>query len=291
MNIAIYGKNFGDEFISSIELLLRQMQKDGFQLKIYAKFAPWLKERIPLMQDVETFTHINEMLPCKALISIGGDGTLLDSVTIVQNSGVPILGINTGRLGFLSNISSSQIIDAVDALKADRYVLDHRALIEVKAEGVDFGSFNYALNEVTIHKKETSSMIAIHANMEEHYINTYWADGLIISTPTGSTAYSLSCGGPIVMPGTESWIFTPIAPHNLNVRPLVVPNTKAIQLRAEGRELQFLLTLDSRSFTIDHETEVEIKNAPFEIALINLEHQYFFNTIRKKMMWGMDKRN
>ncbi len=291
MNIAIYGKNFGDEFIPSIELLLRQMQKDGFQLKIYEKFAPWLKERIPLMQAVDTFTDIQEMLPCKALISIGGDGTLLDSVTIVQNSGVPILGINTGRLGFLSNISSSQIIDAIDALKADRYVLDHRALIEVNAEGVDFGSFNYALNEVTIHKKETSSMIAIHANMEEHYINTYWADGLIISTPTGSTAYSLSCGGPIVMPGTESWIFTPIAPHNLNVRPLVVPNTKAIQLRAEGRELQFLLTLDSRSFTIDHETEVEIKNAPFEIALINLEHQYFFNTIRKKMMWGMDKRN
>lgn len=291
MNIAIYGKKFGDDYIPSIELLLRQMQNEGFTLHVYARFAAWLSERIPSVQNLHTFNQIVEVLPCKALISIGGDGTLLDSVTVVQNTGVPILGINTGRLGFLSNISSSQIIDAIDALKADRYNLDHRALIEVNAPGVDFGDFNYALNEVTIHKKETSSMIAIHANMEEHYINTYWADGLIISTPTGSTAYSLSCGGPIVMPGTESWIFTPIAPHNLNVRPLVVPNTKMIRLRAEGREIQFLLTLDSRAFTIDHETEVEIKNAPFEIALINLEHQYFFNTIRKKMMWGIDKRN
>ncbi|NQX93216.1 MAG: NAD(+)/NADH kinase, partial [Flavobacteriales bacterium] len=176
-------------------------------------------------------------------------------------------------------------------IKSKNYELDHRALIEVEAKGVDLGGFKYALNEVTIHKKETASMITIHAHMEDQFINTYWADGLIVSTPTGSTAYSLSCGGPIVMPGTESWVFTPIAPHNLNVRPLVVANRHKITLRAEGREPTFLLTLDSRSVSIDSNTEVTLKNADFEIALINLENQHFFNTIRNKMMWGIDRRN
>lgn len=291
MRIGIFGKQFGDEFIAPIQMLVQNLLDNEFELVVFERFHPWLTERIELVQGLPTFTAGKGLLGCDALISIGGDGTLLDSVTIVRDSNIPILGINTGRLGFLSNVSTSEIELAIAALKQGKYTLDKRSLIEVKVDGVDLGELNYALNEVTVHKKETASMITIHSYMDDKFINSYWADGLIVSTPTGSTAYSLSCGGPIVMPGTESWVFTPIAPHNLNVRPLVVSNNHEIKLRAEGRNPKLLLTLDSRSVAIESNTEIRLRNAPFQISLINLEHQYFFNTIRTKMMWGIDRRN
>ncbi|MGB1031651.1 MAG: NAD kinase [Flavobacteriales bacterium] len=291
MKIGIFGKQFGDDFIAPIQTLVQNLISNEFELIVFEKFHPWLTQRIESVRDLPTFSSNNGLLGCDALISIGGDGTLLDSVTIVRDSNIPILGINTGRLGFLSNVSTSEIQLAIAALKKGEYTLDKRSLIEVEVDGVDLGDLNYALNEVTVHKKETASMITIHSYMNDKFINTYWADGLIVSTPTGSTAYSLSCGGPIVMPGAESWVFTPIAPHNLNVRPLVVPHNHEIKLRAEGRDPKFLLTLDSRSVAIDSSTEVRLRNAPFQISLINLEHQDFFNTIRTKMMWGIDRRN
>jgi len=291
MRIGIFGKQFGDDFIAPIQTLVQSLLDNDFEISIFEKFQPWLTQRIDFVKELPSFKSVKDLSGCDALISIGGDGTLLDSVTVVRDSNIPILGINTGRLGFLSNVSTSEIQLAIAALKKGKYTLDLRSLIEVEVDGLDLGDLNYALNEVTVHKKETASMISIHSYMEDKFINTYWADGLIVSTPTGSTAYSLSCGGPIVMPGAESWVFTPIAPHNLNVRPLVVPHNHEIKLKAEGRDPKVLLTLDSRSVAIDSGTEVRLKNAPFQISLINLEHQDFFNTIRAKMMWGIDRRN
>jgi NAD+ kinase len=194
-------------------------------------------------------------------------------------------------LGFLSNVSTEDIETALKAVNEGRVVADNRSLIQIHADGIDLGEFPFALNEVTIHKKDDASMVTVHAYLENKFINTYWADGLIVATPTGSTAYSLSCGGPIVTPDSENIIMTPIAPHNLNVRPLVLPNNKQVRLRADGRSSEYLLTLDSRSFALPSSVEVVLSSAPFKITLLNLEHQHFFQTIRNKMMWGIDRRN
>ena len=291
MTAGIFGKHFGPEFNEAISHLFRALHAHGVETFVFKPFREFMSASIAEAKDQPTFTHRKEVAEMDWLISIGGDGTLLDSVTLVGDSNVPILGFNTGRLGFLSNINTPLLDEAVRSLVNKSYETDKRALIEVVVSDVDLGEVNFALNEVTIHKKETSSMISIHTYMQEQFVNTYWADGLIVSTPTGSTAYSLSCGGPIVMPGTDSWVLTPIAPHNLNVRPLVIPNNAEIKLKAEGREPNFLLTLDSRSFTISESTEVTLRNAPFKVELINLEGQYFFNTIRTKLMWGIDRRN
>lgn len=291
MTAGIFGKHFGPEFNEAISYLFKALHAHGVKTCVYEPFCAFMNASIAEAKNQPTFKNRSEVADMDWIISIGGDGTLLDSVTLVGDSNVPILGFNTGRLGFLSNINTPLLDKAVDSLVNKTYETDKRALIEVVASDIDLGDVNFALNEVTIHKKETSSMISIHAYMQEQFVNTYWADGLIVSTPTGSTAYSLSCGGPIVMPGTDSWVLTPIAPHNLNVRPLVIPNNAQIKLKAEGREPNFLLTLDSRSFTISENTEVTLRNAPFEVELINLEGQYFFNTIRNKLMWGIDRRN
>jgi len=215
----------------------------------------------------------------------------LDTVTLIRDSKIPILGINTGRLGFLSNISIQEIDQAMDALHSKKYTVDERALLKVKTEDNLFGETNFALNELTIHKKDSSSMITIHAYINDQYLNSYWADGLIIATPTGSTAYSLSCAGPIVVPGSENFVITPIAPHNLNVRPIVVSDNSEIKLKIEGRGMQFLASLDSRSETIDSKYELTIVKEKFKIGLIQLENQDFLRTIRNKLMWGIDKRN
>ncbi len=291
MTAGIFGKHFGPEFNEAISYLFKSLHAHGVKTCVFEPFREFMATSITEAKNQPTFKHRKEVAEIDWLISIGGDGTLLDSVTLIGDSNVPILGFNTGRLGFLSNINIPLLDEAVASLVNKNYKRDKRALIEVMASDIDLGEVNFALNEVTIHKKETSSMISIHTYMKEQFVNTYWADGLIVSTPTGSTAYSLSCGGPIVMPGTDSWVLTPIAPHNLNVRPLVIPNNAEIRLRAEGRESNFLLTLDSRSFTISEKSEVVLRNAPFQVELINLRGQYFFNTIRNKLMWGIDRRN
>ena len=290
MKIAIFGKHFNDSFIAPIQHLFDELERQQIEVVTYAPFQSFLESRIKLPAH-HRFGLREEMITCDVIISIGGDGTLLDSVTVVRDSEKPILGINTGRLGFLSNVSTTEIDEAIQALMQGNYTLDPRMLLEVTSPQKDFGEFNFALNEITIYKRSSASMIATHVTVDDRFLNTYWADGLIVSTPTGSTAYSLSCGGPIIMPGSQNIIFTPIAPHNLNVRPLVVPNDVKIRLSAEGREEDFLLTIDSRAFEINAQVEIHLKTAPFKINLINLEHQYFFNTIRKKMMWGADKRN
>lgn len=290
MKIAVFVKHFNDPFIGPIQHLFDELNRQQIEVVSFERYREFLESKIELPES-HRFGSREDMIKCDVVISIGGDGTLLDSVTVVRDTEIPILGINTGRLGFLSNVSTTEIDAAIHALMDGNYMLDPRMLLEVTSPQQSFGEFNFALNEVTIYKRSSASMIATHVTVDGRFLNTYWADGLIVATPTGSTAYSLSCGGPIIMPGSQNIIFTPIAPHNLNVRPLVVPNDVHIQLRAEGRDKDFLLTIDSKSFEINQEVEVHLNTAPFKVNLINLEHQYFFNTIRNKMMWGADKRN
>lgn len=291
MTIGLFGKMFQDAFIEPIQLLVDTLFDENIEIKVYSGFHDFISQKINFKTSYSVLNGFEDIESIDCLISIGGDGTLLNTIQIIRDSQIPILGVNTGRLGFLSNVSIDEIVDTVKSLKKQNYIIDKRSLIEVKANDVDLGDFNFAMNEITLQKRETSSMVTIHAYMDEVLMNMYWADGLIISTPTGSTAYSLSCGGPIVMPGSENLILTPIAPHNLNVRPLVVPNDKEILLRAESRDASIMLTLDSRSFPIKSGTKVRISKAPFCVNLINLPGQNFFNAIRNKLSWGMDKRN
>lgn len=292
MRVAIYGRSFGDSFTPGIQYLFEKLKKVPCEIYVFEAFHSFLKPRVNIDPEVKIF-HKHHEIKGKVdfLISIGGDGSLLDTVTLIRDSNIPVMGINTGRLGFLSNISIQEIDLAIDALHEKKYKVDYRALLKVQTDDNLFGETNYALNELTIHKKDSSSMITIHAYINEQYLNSYWADGLIIATPTGSTAYSLSCAGPIVVPGSENFVITPIAPHNLNVRPVVVADNSIIKLKIEGRGMQFLASLDSRSETIDSKYELTIVKENFKIGLIQLEHQDFLRTIRKKLMWGIDKRN
>lgn len=292
MKIAVFGKRFESEFDHAVRTLLCDLNGRSHELVVYSGFREFLENRkvLPETHLTSFSTHI-DAASCDLFISIGGDGTLLDSVSFVRDSGVPILGINTGRLGFLSNVSSDEIKEAVDAIDHKNYTLDKRTLIHVQCEIIPPDAFAFALNEVTVYKHSEASMVTVHAFMNDRLINTYWADGLIVATPTGSTAYSLSCGGPIMTPGSEAFVLTPIAPHNLNVRPLVLPNKSELILRAEGRTNTHKLTLDSRPFELPTGVDVRLKTADFKIHLLNLEGQHFFQTIRNKMMWGLDKRN
>jgi NAD+ kinase len=225
------------------------------------------------------------------MISLGGDGTLLDTVTLVRDSGIPILGINYGRLGFLANIGKEEIASAIDAIINRKYVLDKRSLIHLEANVSLFGETPYALNDFSIHKKDISPMIKIHTYLNGEFLNTYWADGLIVSTPTGSTGYSLSCGGPVVFPDSSSFVITPIAPHNLNIRPIIVPDNTIISFELEGRTDGFVCTLDSRREIITKEIQLAVKKESFDINLIRMNENNFLQTLREKLSWGLDKRN
>jgi NAD+ kinase len=290
MRIGIYGREFEPEFRAPISAMLEDLLKRNIELVVHDSFIDYLHRSLESPHSLAPFSD-SEVASLDMLISIGGDGTILSAISVIRDSGVPILGVNTGRLGFLSNFPVEELHGIADALESGEYDLDERALLSVEANGKPLGNFSYALNEVTLHKKDTSSMITVHAWIDDRFMNSYWADGLIVSTATGSTAYSLSCGGPIVMPGSENILLTPIAPHNLNVRPMVVPNKNSVRLRAEGRDSHFLLTLDSTAFTVDGATDVHISRANFDVKLVILPGYHFFNTIRQKLSWGIDKRN
>lgn len=225
------------------------------------------------------------------LISIGGDGTILDTLTLVQDSKVPVLGLNTGRLGFLTGASAEKTRSAIEEIIKGHYTLDNRAVLKLKTNKNLYGDLNFALNEFTVHKKDSSSMIKIHTYLNGEYLTTYWSDGLIISTPTGSTGYSLSCGGPILAPQSGNFVITPIAPHNLNVRPMVVSDQNVISLEVEGRSQFFLAALDSRSVTVDSSTQFAVWRADFEFYIVRLYDDNFQKTLRNKLNWGFDSRN
>ena len=291
-NIAIYGKSISENNLKFLEALIVTL-KDELNSQLFIHKS--LKEHSSLIERFNiNFFDGQDLLAngIDLLISFGGDGTLLDTVTMIKDSNIPVLGINAGRLGFLANITQEDIVLAVKALKNKDYKLDQRSLLQVKSKTLsEIKASNFALNEITVHKKDSSSMLKIDAFLDNEFLNSYWADGLIISTPTGSTAYSLSCGGPIISPGSNNFVITPVSPHNLNLRPMVVGDQVVIRLRAESRESQFLLTMDSRSVSIENNEEIFISKADFSIKLIELPDHNFFKTIRNKLFWGKDSRN
>jgi len=240
----------------------------------------------------DTFTSANDLLNrADYLFSIGGDGTLLKTINLVRDSGIPVLGINTGRLGFLSNITNDEIDHALAVIQKKDYKLDQRILLEVESEQLEKGLYHFALNDFTLQKHESSSMIAVHVSINDKFLNTYWADGLLVSTATGSTAYSLSCGGPILLPESEMFVVSPIAPHNLNVRPIVVPADCVLKLTVESRDRNFVATLDSNAVLMSAATNFTLKKAKHKLNLLRFDNHDFLNTLRNKLMWGLDKRN
>jgi NAD+ kinase len=258
---------------------------------VYKDFFEGIWKEIKTRSGVSYFTtHEDIKDKTDYMFSLGGDGTLLDTLTFVRDQNIPILGINIGRLGFLANIGKDEIELAIDALESASFVLDKRTLLELQSNKPLFGEVNYALNDVTIHKKDTSAMIVIHTYINGEYLNSYFADGLSISTPTGSTGYSLSCGGPIVIPTSENFVITPIAPHNLNVRPIVVSDSSVISFEIEGRHENFFCTLDSRTEAIDNSFQLAVKKGSFTLNLVRLSDHHFLETLRKKLMWGADVR-
>ena len=290
--IAIYAKKLHKPDLVILETLISGIQEKGWTAVLELELSQMLQSKFQYPANPQTFeTHQDLKQGYDLLISLGGDGTFLKSVSFIRDSGVPILGINTGRLGFLSNIAKTQIQQTLDRFEKGQFEFQKRSLLRVETDDQLFGDENFALNELTLQKKDTSSMVKVHAYLDDKYLNTYWAAGLIVSTPTGSTAYSLSCGGPIITPGCQVHMLTPIAAHNLNVRPVVVPDHMPISLQIEGRDRSYLLSLDGHSRQIKQGEKVKITKAEFMINVVKFEDNNFLDTIRNKMLWGSDTRN
>lgn len=292
MKIALYGRPVNLNQVQLAEALIRLLQDNGVNLIVHSNYQQFLRQQLTGYKELPVFsTHEEIREGVDFLFSIGGDGTLLDTVCLVKDARIPIVGINAGRLGFLTSVSKENLEFAIDSLFQGHYSFDERSLIRVDSNKPLFEGDNVALNDFTLHKKETSSMITIHTYLNGEYLNSYWADGLLISTPTGSTGYSLSCGGPIIVPQSESLVITPIAPHNLNVRPIVVADKNVISLEVEGRSQHFMATMDSRSATIDSSYQLAIRKENYKIRLVRLSNDNFLTTLRKKLNWGLDTRN
>lgn len=292
MRVAVYSKKVTKATIPIFMRFVAATERFGWKLILQKDLKDHLVKKAGICKDTDVFTnHEDFHQGIDLAFSIGGDGTFLRTVAYIRDSGVPILGINTGRLGFLANIGDELFEDALELVRQKRYDFQKRSLLRVETERSIYGSDNVAMNEVTLLKKDTSSMITVNTFLDDKYLNSYWADGLIVATPTGSTAYNLSCGGPIVTPGCQVHIITPIAPHNLNVRPVVVPDNMPIKLSIEGRERNYLISLDGNAKSIKQNEEVLIRKAEYMINVIKLEDTNFLDTIRNKMSWGKDQRN
>lgn len=292
MKIAIYGRGLDAEQENPLQVLISELVNHNADILVHQQ----LMERFSLAelpnQRITTFSDAKELdTETDCLISLGGDGTMLDTITLVRDCNIPILGVNFGRLGFLANLSKDDLTSAVEALANRTYVIDKRSLIHVDANEPLFGNAPFALNEFAIHKRDTSPMIKIHTYLNGEFLNTYWADGLIVSTPTGSTGYNMSCNGPIVFPDSASFVITPVAPHNLNVRSIVVPDSNIISFEIEGRTDQFICALDSRKEIVNKSIQVAVKKEQFGVNLVRLNENSFLNTLRSKLTWGLDKRN
>ena len=260
-------------------------------LSVSRKFMKYLKSPRVSKFKLEPFDLGDDLKRLDAFISLGGDGTLLDSITYLGKNETPIMGINTGRMGFLSNTSRDETDKALGHLLAGTFQTDSRAVLTLESDKKLFDGLNFALNDFTIIKKDTSSMINIHVYVDEELLNSYWADGIILSTPTGSTGYSLSCGGPLLYPRSESFVITPVSPHNLTARPIVISNDSEISFRIEGRSKKFLVSLDSRVESIDESVKLKVRKAKFRVQLIQMPGQHYFKTLRQKLHWGLDIRN
>lgn len=291
MKIAIYSRGGETVTYSDLLLLLQELEHHKITCFIFEEYWLQVKEHFP-DKKYETFsnsTELDESFEC--IISMGGDGTLLDTLMLIRDSNIPVLGVNLGRLGFLAAIGKNELPMAVSALVNRTYLIDQRSLIHLDANIPLFGDIPYALNEFAIHKRDTSSMIKIHTYLNGEFLNTYWADGLIVSTPTGSTGYSLSCNGPVLFPESASFVITPVAPHNLNVRPIIIADNNVVSFEVEGRTNQFICTLDSRKEIVTKDIQLAIRKEAFTLGLIRLNENSFLQTLRNKLSWGLDTRN
>jgi NAD+ kinase len=290
--IAIFGKNVHPQNISYTEETLAYLTQKGLKYVVEEKYARILRDEYKIQFDAETYGNFDEIRSqAEVVFSLGGDGTILDAVTFIKDTQTPILGINFGRLGFLANVGKEQIHQAIDIVAKGKYLIDTRSLIELQSNKPIFQTFPYALNEMTVQRKDQSSMITVHTYLNGELLNDYWADGLIVSTPTGSTGYSLSCGGPIIYPTSDNFVLTPIAPHNLNVRPIIVSDDVVLSFEVTGRGNSFLCTLDSRFESIDSTFELAIKKASFGARLVRLTDMNFISSLKNKLNWGVDQRN
>ena len=292
MKVAIYSRLLEEDKRSDIQFLFDELTRQKIETLVYLPFYEELKERINFSYIPKTF-YLSEDLTDEIdfVISLGGDGTLLDTITLVRNKEIPVMGINFGRLGFLAGIGREQLADAVKALKNQTYVIDKRTMIHLDGSISMFGDVPFALNEFSIHKRDTAPMIKIHTYINGEFLNTYWADGLIVATPTGSTGYSLSCNGPIVFPDSASFVITPVAPHNLNVRPILVSDTNIISFEIESRSDQIICALDSRREIISKNVQLAVRKESFLLNLVRLTENNFLQTLHNKLTWGLDKRN
>jgi NAD+ kinase len=294
MKVAIYGQYYQNSTEPIIKDIFIFFNKNNVELVIEAAFLDLLYEKEIVKKEYSTFSSHTELdQSFDMLISIGGDGTILRAATLIRDSGIPILGINAGRLGFLATVQKENIDEFLQIVIEKKYTLSKRTLLSLSCTPPNeaLQDINFAMNEISVSRKDTTSMITIDTYLNGEFLNSYWADGLIVSTPTGSTGYSLSCGGPILTPDVKSLVITPIAPHNLNARPLVIPDETEIRLKVSGREEHYLVSLDSRITSVKNESILSIKKTPFEINMVEIPEETFLKTLRTKLLWGEDKRN
>jgi NAD+ kinase len=292
MKAAIYSRIMEDEQRKDIQLFFDELSNQKINPVIFQPFFEEIKNKIHLPSNTTTFSLSEDLTEeIEFIVSLGGDGTLLDTITLVRDKKISIMGINFGRLGFLASIGREEVQKAVKAMSQRTYVVDKRTLIHLDASIPMFGNVPYALNDFSIHKRDVAAMIKIHTYLNGEFLNTYWADGLIVATPTGSTGYSLSCNGPVVFPDSGSFVITPVAPHNLNVRPIIVPDSNIISFEIESRSEQIICALDSRREVVSKDVQLAIKKESFDINLVRLSENNFLQTLRNKLTWGLDKRN
>jgi len=289
MKIAIHGKEFNRVVAPVIARIFEILVQQKATLYVSSKFSQFLKP--PLPKEFNVYNPGDPLSDIQLFISIGGDGTLLESVTHIGRREIPILGINTGRLGFLATISKADTEEALKKFLEGSFTLDKRALLKLETNKDIFGALNFALNDFTVVKKDSSAMITIHTYIDGEFLNSYWADGIIVATPTGSTGYSLSCGGPLIFPRSGNFVITPVSPHNLTVRPIVVSDASEIIFQVEGRSRRFLASLDSRVASVDSAVKLKVTKADFKVNLVQLEGNHYFKTLRQKLNWGLDIRN
>ncbi len=292
MLVALYNRTFDVQDLPVLLHIIDKLKQQRLQMVFYKDFYERLQAHVQFDIQPQFFTSKKDLPPTTdMLFSLGGDGTLLDTVCFVGSSNIPLIGINLGRLGFLAAIPEEEVDEAILSLVRGSYTIEKRTLLHLDSSVPLFDGSPFALNEFTIHRNDTSSMIKIHTYLNGEFLNTYWADGLIVATPTGSTGYSLSCGGPVVFPQTSSFVITPVSPHNLNTRSIVVPDDNVISFEVEGRTEQFLCTLDARTETIKSSVQIAVKRENFTVSLVRPDEHNFLKTIRQKLYWGIDKRN
>jgi NAD+ kinase len=291
MVIALFGKTIQLENLRHVQKLLDTLAVRNCGIMVYRPFFEDTFGQVSFSNPALFESHREIKGKADIVISVGGDGTMLEAMTLVRDTGIPVMGINLGRLGFLSSIATSDISNAIDSLLSGDYRLEQRTPIRLAHPANLFGELNYGMNDLTITRKDSASLMVLNVYIDGLFLSTYWADGLIIATPTGSTAYSLSCGGPILTPDSANFVLTPIAPHNLTVRPIVIPSSSKIRIMAESREDQYLVSLDSRKSVIHNNLELIVEKADFQVNLVQLREMNFYATIREKLKWGLDARN